>query len=59
MYVVKKWTDNKGGEVFLKHMKLLMAKLGINDFTSLSGQMAQTRIDVCKFLGNINSVIVI
>ena len=30
-------------------MKLLMAKLAMNDFSSLSGQMAQTRIDVCIF----------
>lgn len=42
---------NKGGVVFLKHMKLLMAKLGMNDFSDLSGQMAQTRVDVCfKFI---------
>ena len=50
-------TDNKGGEVFLKHMKLLMAKLGMNDFSSLSGQMAQTRIDVC-FTGLFVSLVI-
>ena len=53
MKYFKKYLDktsivhNKGGQVFLKHMKLLMAKLGMNDFSDLSGEMAQTRVDVC------------
>ena len=39
---------NKGGKVFLQHMKLIMAMLGMNDFmTDLAGQMARTRVDVC------------
>ncbi|ETO06455.1 hypothetical protein RFI_30937, partial [Reticulomyxa filosa] len=39
---------HRGGQQFLSHMKLIMSKLSVQDWGSLSGEMAKMRVDELK-----------